>query len=482
MSDHDRPNNDRPNHYRDDPQQPDDQWTDWYDNDDADFSDFTDDSDDSDDSDLQDFSDTFSDDVTGDLTDGIGGVASGSVVAPVGAPQNKSQNKSQPKSQPKSQSQSKSQPQKKSKSQPQPQKKSKPQSPNRGRVVEESIARPAPRGGGCLVSVIVLGLLAGLLLWSVRWVQTQIDPTGEPGAVIEVAIPRGTSATGLGPILHEQGVIGNPNVWRAWTQMNAVGAFQAGRYTFKKNSSFAEAVAVVKGAPTVPQQQPITIPPGFRVTQVADRVGTLPERSAARFLEIARSGVVRSALLPAESGKNLEGFIAAETLNFDLADDETEILAKLVDEWDRIARDAGLMTAQDAVGYTPYEVLIVASLIEREAKFDDERGKVARVIYNRLKGDTALQLDATTVYDLGGGQPTAADLKKDAPYNTYTRKGLPPTPIATPSVESIKAALAPTEGDWLYYVVTEKDGRSSFANTFQEHRRNIAKGKRNGAL
>jgi UPF0755 protein len=338
------------------------------------------------------------------------------------------------------------------------------------RALEETIARPAPRGGGCLVSLIVVGLLAGTALWGVRWVQTQIDPAGDPGETIEVAIPRGTSATGLGPILHEQGVIGNPQVWRAWTQMNAVGSFQAGRYSFRKNSSFAEAVAVVKGDPTVPQQQPITIPPGFRLTQVADRVGTLPERSGQRFLEVARSGVVRSALLPAESAQNLEGFIAAETLNFDLADDETEILAKLVDEWDRIARDAGLMTAKDAVGYTPYEVLIVASLIEREAKFDDERGKVARVIYNRLKGDTALQLDATTVYDLGGGQPTAEDLKKDAPYNTYTRKGLPPTPIATPSVESIKAALAPTEG------------RSSFANTFQEHRRNIAKGKRNGAL
>jgi UPF0755 protein len=107
---------------------------------------------------------------------------------------------------------------------------------------------------------------------------------------------------------------------------------------------------------------------------------------------------------------------------------------------------------------------------------------VARVVYNRLKQKRALQLDATTVYELGGGVATAADLKKDGPYNTYTNKGLPPTPIASPSLESIKAALAPAEGDWLFYVVTEKDGRSSFANTFSEHKKNIQLGKKNGAL
>jgi UPF0755 protein len=346
----------------------------------------------------------------------------------------------------------------------------------------DDMAAPAPTGGGCLVGLVVLALLAGVVFAGWTWVRRQIDPSGDPGQVVEVAIPRGTNATELGTLLHEEGIIGDPRVWRVWTQLNPVGRFQAGKYNFTSRSSFAEAVAVLNAAPAVPQQQPLTLPPGLRLSQVAERVGTLPGRSAERFLAAATSGSVRSGLLPIESRANLEGFIVAETLNFDLDDDEAEILAKLVDEWDRIARDSGLMTAQDKVGYRPYEVLIVASLIEREAKFDDERPKVARVIYNRLKVDQALQLDATTVYDLGGGVPTPEDLKKDAPYNTYTRKGLPPTPIASPSVESIQAALNPAEGDWLYYVVTETDGRSSFANTFNEHRRNIAKGKANGVL
>ncbi len=353
--------------------------------------------------------------------------------------------------------------------------------PRQTRVVEDRLARPARRGTGCLTGLIVLGMLAAIAGLGYRWVQRQIDP-GTPGEVVEVAVPSGTSGSELGDILQAQGIISNTNVWRVWSQMNSVGKFQAGRYRFAKNSSFDEVVAVLAEAPAVPQQQPLTIPPGFRITQIADRVAELPGRDRQRFLDAAAHGTVQSALLPTESAQNLEGFIVAETINFDLDDDETEILVKLVDEWDAVAREAGLLNAEKNVGYTPYQVLIIASLIEREAKFDDERPKVARVVYNRLKGDMHLQLDATTVYDLGGGVPTAADLKQDGPYNTYTRKGLPPTPIATPSVESIKAALAPAEGDWKYYVVTEKDGRSSFANTFAEHRRNIALGKKNGAL
>ncbi len=348
-------------------------------------------------------------------------------------------------------------------------------------IVEDRLARPARRGSGCLVSLIVTGLLLGIGAYGYSWVRSQIDP-GAPGAVIEVSIPSGTSGSELGKLLNEQGVIGNPNVWRVWSQMNPVGKFQAGRYKFAKNSSFEEVVAVLADAPAVPQQQPLLIPPGLRITQIADRVGQLPGRNAQRFLDATQQGIVKSTLLPVESAKNLEGFIVAETINFDLEDDEGEILAKLVDEWDNAARKAGIMQAEEKVGYKPYEVLIVASLIEREAKFDDERPKVARVIYNRLKANMYLQLDATTVYDLGGGVPTAADLKKDAPYNTYTNKGLPPTPIATPSIESIAAALAPVEGDWLYYVVTEADGRSTFANSFAEHKRNIAKAKKAGVL
>jgi UPF0755 protein len=347
---------------------------------------------------------------------------------------------------------------------------------------DEYLAPPVRRGRGCLTSLIVLAMLAGLVAFGLRWARQQVDPSGPAGITIEVGVPSGTSGSGLGKILAAEGVISNPTAWRIWSQINTVGKFQAGRYEFQKSSSFDEVVAVLAKEPLVAQEQKITIPPGFRITQIAERVGALPGRNAQRFLEVARSRTVKSALLPVESANNLEGFIVAETLNFDLDDDETDVLVKLVDEFDRTARKTNLMNAKDLIGYTPYEALIVASLIEREAKFADERGKVARVIYNRLKGETRLQLDATTVYDLGGGVPTAADLKKDAPYNTYTRKGLPPTPICTPSIESIEAALNPTVGDWRYYVVTETDGRSSFANTFEEHKQNIRLGKKNGVL
>jgi UPF0755 protein len=344
------------------------------------------------------------------------------------------------------------------------------------------LAAPMRRSRGCVTGLIVTAILGVAAFGGYRWLNQQIDPPGPPGLMVEVAVPSGTSGSELGELLETSKVIRNAKIWKGWTQLNSVGKFQAGKYQFPVNSSFDEVVAVLAVAPAVPQQQKLTIPPGFRLTQVAERVGSLPEKSASRFLTVAQTGLVRSALMGPESVKSLEGFIAAETLNFDLADDEADILAKLVDEFDRQAREAGIMTAPEKVGYSPYEVLIIASLIEREVKFADERPKVARVVYNRLKQKRALQLDATTVYELGGGVATAADLKKDGPYNTYTNKGLPPTPIASPSLESIKAALAPAEGDWLFYVVTEKDGRSSFANTFSEHKKNIQLGKKNGAL
>ena len=133
---------------------------------------------------------------------------------------------------------------------------------------------------------------------------------------------------------------------------------------------------------------------------------------------------------------------------------------------------------------TPYEAFIVASLIERETRFDEERPQIARVIYNRLQRKMPLQIDATVIYALGeSGTKTRVllkDLEVDSPYNTYKIPGLPPTPISNFGRASLEAALNPADGPWLFYVVTEKDGRHSFATTGAEHQANIRKAERNG--
>ncbi len=343
----------------------------------------------------------------------------------------------------------------------------------------ESFPTPARRGRGCLTMLVVLAMIAACVFVGVTWVRNQIDPSGPPGAVVVVAVPKGTSGSEVGKLLHRKGVIGNDKLWRVWSQSKGISRFQAGRYNFKRHSSFSEAVAVLRDGPSVAQKQNLTIPEGLRLTQIADRVAKLPDRTAARFLEAAKSGNVRSRSQPVGSN-DLEGLLFPDTYSIDLNENETAILTRMAEEFDSVALEVGLDKAQDQVGISPYEAVIVASLIEREAKFDDERGKVARVIYNRLKAKTALQIDATLIYANGGNQVLFDDLKVDGPFNTYTRKGLPPTPISMPGKASLKAALNPTEGNWLYYVVTEADGHSSFAPTFKQHKANIALAKKRG--
>ena len=135
-------------------------------------------------------------------------------------------------------------------------------------------------------------------------------------------------------------------------------------------------------------------------------------------------------------------------------------------QFDIVATETGLANPPIGLGVNPYEVLIVASLIEEEAALDEERAKIARVIYNRLDRSIPLGIDATIVYALGGDRElTLSDLAVDSPYNTRLVSGLPPTPISAPGRASIEAALQPAQGDWLYYVRTDESGVGSHTFT-----------------
>jgi UPF0755 protein len=344
-------------------------------------------------------------------------------------------------------------------------------------------AFPAPkRGRGCLAFLIVASFFVGAALLGLRWYQRQVDPPGLPGQTVNVVIPSNTSTAKIGEILHDQGIIGNANLFRFYAQFKGKGGFEAGKYEFKENSSFDETLDILTLGAQVPESQKLTIPEGFRYEQIGARVEEkLDGRTAANFRTIATAGKVRSTYQPAEV-TSLEGFLFPSTYVVSLEDDEATIASRMVEQFDQIADEVKLSEAKGKVGISPYEALIVASLIEREAKLESDRAKIARVIYNRLKTDRALQIDATIIYGLGGGldRVLLEDLEKDGPYNSYTRKGLPPTPIANPGRASMEAALNPVAGDWLYYVVTGADGSHSFANTFKEHKRNIQLAKDRG--
>lgn len=345
--------------------------------------------------------------------------------------------------------------------------------------------RPERSGGGGrrVLKVLLVLFVLGLFTVGAAGVYVVGQMSGSSGgAEVAVEIPMGSSSKRIAAILDDKGVISNARLFGVYVRVKNVGPFQAGAYTFRKDQSFDSVVKVLVKGPELVFQR-LTIPEGLTVKQVAERVGRLEGRSAERFLQLASSGQVRSQFQPAGS-TNLEGFLLPETYEFEPKDDELVILQRLVQAFDGVATAVGLDQSQAKVGLTPYQTIIVASMIEEEAKIAEERGKVARVVYNRLEKGERLGIDATLRY--GINRPTeplrVSDLASDNPYNTRKFAGLPPTPIASPGRLSLEAALNPTPGPWFFYVLADKEGHHAFAVTITEFNKYKAEAAAKGLL
>jgi UPF0755 protein len=181
--------------------------------------------------------------------------------------------------------------------------------------------------------------------------------------------------------------------------------------------------------------------------------------------------------------RRLEGLIAPGLYDVKPGSTAQEILGQLVHTSAEAIQNAGLTPQSTGPGMTPYQTLIIASIIEREAVKADF-GKLSRVIYNRLAKNMRLQMDSTVNYVLD--RPTLAtnddDRERPGPYNTYKMTGLTPTPIAVPSPDAIKAAVKPPDGAWVFFVKCEKNGLSCFAVTNEDHRKNVDLAKERGVF
>jgi UPF0755 protein len=328
-----------------------------------------------------------------------------------------------------------------------------------------------------LALVVLVGVGAGAV-----WLERQLNPPGGPGPEVIVTIDQGATTTDIGHTLQHHGVITNATLFKLYVRLRGAGPFRAGVYTFRRHEHMARVVSLLSGGGHDPLER-VTIPEGFTLAQVADRVGRLPGLSAARFLDVARSGAIRSRFEPPDV-MNVEGLVYPDTYFISKRDDERSILQRMVQTFDLKAAALGLDQAAARAGITPYQAVIVASLVEREAKVDADRGMIARVIYNRLQAGMPLQIDATVQYVLGVNKVPLLDrdLQVDSPYNTYRVKGLPPGPIASPGRKSLQAALAPTPGPWLYYVLADASGRHAFATTPAEFDRLKAQAHAKGLL
>jgi UPF0755 protein len=335
------------------------------------------------------------------------------------------------------------------------------------------LRRESSRGRRVLA---VLGGVALVLLLAIGgagfWVSRQIDPGGEPGEVVELEIPQGATSDDIGKLLADEGIITSDFVWGWYLRINGGGPFQAGLYELPRNSAMGDVVEVLSAGPRPPEERSFTMPEGLTVPEVVARLAD-PERGlgldAATLQELLDSGQVRSAYQPADQPSN-EGILFPETYRVAADADELAVLQQMVGQLDATMAELGVETAQERFNLTPYEILIVASLIEEETKVDAERPQVARVIYNRLRDGIPLGIDATSRYEaeIEGRSREQIDFESDSPYNTRKVAGLPPTPIASPGRASIAAALEPADGPWIYYVLQDTEGNHLFTDSYSE--------------
>jgi UPF0755 protein len=303
----------------------------------------------------------------------------------------------------------------------------------------------------------------------VIWADGQINPGGHRGPQVNVVIPKGSSTSHIGDLLAKAGVIHDGWLFAAYVRLHGDGPLYPGSYALDRNSGYGPVISALEAGPKVLTDR-LLVPEGYTVSQIAEAVGKLPgmNLSAARFIAAATDGTVRSRYEP-QGVNNLEGLLFPATYDVRQGETESELLQQMVLSFEQHASVAGVDAAAGSLGMTPYQIITVASIVEREAKHDADRPNVASVIYNRLHVGMPLGADSTQTYYLRltdpGLQPTPSQLDAPSPYNTRTQKGLPPTPIASPGIPSLEAAASPASTSYLYFVEINPDGQLGFAST-----------------
>ena len=301
-----------------------------------------------------------------------------------------------------------------------------------------------------------------LLVAAVSWYESEASGGEGPSQVVTVA--SGSSMGAVTDSLVRADVVGSALAFHVYLALHGTPTVLPGTYLLHRNESFADVRARLARGPDVFS---VDVLPGFTIGEVAAQVGQVPGHDGAHFQSLATSGTMRSPYEPAGSD-NIDGLLASGTYRAAPGESDQTLLGDMIARFDALAASVGLAGGASALGETPYQAVTVASIVQKEGVYQKNLGKVARVIYNRLARGTPLQMDSTVLYSehRDGGRVTSADLSLNTPYNTYLHVGLTPTPICFPSKASSQAALAPTPGNWLYFVVVSNDGTEAFSSTF----------------
>jgi peptidoglycan lytic transglycosylase G len=332
--------------------------------------------------------------------------------------------------------------------------------------------QPPERRRGLVVLLVILILLGALVATGAGFWSWATGAASGPRTKLVVTIPDGATGAMVADLLEKEGVIRSTWAFKLLSRFRGFsGGFQAGVYTnLTTNMTVEEALDALKKGPLPKEVLQALFPEGLTVRQTAERVQEQLGIPRNDFLRAATSE--RFWLTPylPKGTTTVEGFLFPKKYEFEAGATADLVIKRLLTQFKREVRDLPWANSKQLRLKRPYDVVIVASMIEREARFPEDRPKIARVIYNRLARGMPLQIDATVEYALGAykAKLTLEDLKVVSPYNTYLHQGLPPTPIASPGLASLEAALVPAKGKWLYYVVIDGQGHHAFTASYDE--------------
>jgi UPF0755 protein len=311
---------------------------------------------------------------------------------------------------------------------------------------------------------ILLTLSGSLLGLFILWFALQAYPifsSSNSYAIVQVS--PGDSVAVIASKLHAAGVIGSPLAFRVDAVVQGNPTSVPGSYQFRKASSFSTVRTILNGAPNVIS---INARPGLTVREIAQSLATdLSGNWGSAFLSATQHLAAKSGWT---SQSNLDGLIGSGTYVIAPGTTPEELASTMFARFERQAKSLGIVKTTSLEGLSAYQLVIAASIVEKEGYYSVNMPKVARVILNRLKAHQALQMDSTVLYALhrDGGQVTRAMLQTRTPYNTYLNYGLTPTPVCIPSATAFSALLHAPVGTWRYFVVVDKAGHEAFSTTY----------------
>jgi UPF0755 protein len=315
-----------------------------------------------------------------------------------------------------------------------------------------------------LVLLVAAALTAGFEVWSLRRFAHAPLVAGEVTAT--VLLPPGESFRRFATRLSRQGLVASPRRLEWLARFRGVAhRVQAGEYEIHADQTPVELLEMLVAGRV--KQYPFTVPEGLTCREIAARLGAGGLLAADAF--VAATAAPQLLAATGTPGPTLEGYLLPETYQLRRGITAEELVGQMVAQMARVWT-AERQAAADQLGLSRHQVLTLASIIEKETGRAEERPLISGVFHNRLRQGMRLQSDPTVIYAVEGfdGNLTRAHLETDTPYNTYTRHGLPPGPIANPGVAAIDAALAPTPTDALYFV-SRNDGSHQFSTTMEEH-------------